>query len=123
MQYDMNGNIVPDEVIETDRKFYMVQVDIVSTVWESGYHIYEADSPEDAFKRYQSDEQPYAIEYTGHVDQDYKYDEYDGDEETLDGVEEIDNKTYEVQDILRQEKAREKWLAEQAEKERRSKLI
>ena len=66
MQYDMNGNVIPEKIIESDRKFYGVPVTITSTIWESGMHIYEADSPEEALKMYESDiETPLEIDYTG----------------------------------------------------------
>ena len=112
MQYDMNGNIVEHEYIETDRKFYAVPVAINSVVWESGYHIYEADSPELALEMYESErELPIEIEYTGHMDQEYRYDEL-GDEDP----ELLDNGTLEIQFILQGEIDRAKRLAEQEKK-------
>ena len=85
MRYDMNGNIVEHEYIETDRKFYAVPVAINSVVWE--------------------------IEYTGHMDQEYRYDEL-GDEDP----ELLDNGTLEIQFILQGEIDRAKRLAEQEKK-------
>ena len=97
MQYDMNGNIVKNEKIETDRKFWKVYVSINSVVWESGYHIYEADSLEDAVLKYESErELPIDIEYTGWIDQDYKYDELEEED-----PEELPSDSIEVQEILR----------------------
>ena len=107
MQYDMNGNIIENEHIETDRKFWKVPVTINSVIWESGYHIYEADSEEEALKMYESDrEQPIDIEYTGWQDQEYRYDERD------DGwIEQLDNNLSDVQNILWQEKRNAEWLS------------
>ena len=108
MQYDMNGNIIENEHIETDRKFWMVPVTINSVVWESGYHIYEAESAEVALEMYESEkETPHEIEYTGWQDQEYRYDELDGDD-----PEQLDSSGSEVQDILRREKKHKEWLAE-----------
>jgi hypothetical protein len=107
MQYDMNGNIIENEHIETDRKFWMVPVTINSVVWESGYHIYEAKSMDEALEMYESEKElPIDIEYTGWQDQEYRYDELDGDD-----PEQLDSNGSEVQDILRQEKKNEEWLA------------
>ena len=121
----MNGKIIKREMIDTDRKFWSVPVTIVSTVWEDGYHIYEADSAEEALEMYNSEQEtPHEIEYTGWVDQEYRYDEVAFDEgEYEEAVEELNNGCSDVQSILHQEKARKEWLEEQAEKERRSKLI
>ena len=119
MKYDKDGNIIPEEKIETDRKFWRVYVTINSVVWESGYHIYEADSLEDAVLKYESEkEQPFDVEYTGWLDQEYRYDELDEEDPY-----QLEADSAEVQEILQQEKRQEEWLAEQAEKERRSKLI
>jgi hypothetical protein len=122
MQYDVDGNVINNEVIETDRKFWSVPVSINSTVWESGYHIYEANSAEEALEMYHSDKElPHEIEYTGWIDQEYRYDEIDCDDGSE--IEEIPTVHSDVQNILILEKSRKKWLEEQAEKERRSKLI
>ena len=112
MRYDMDGNIIENEHIETDRKFYAVPVTINSVIWESGYHIYEANSAEEALEMYESKQKtPHEIEYTGWQDQEYRYDELDdGDPEQL------DSNDSEVQDILRQEKKHKEWLAEQEKK-------
>lgn len=119
MKYDMDGNLIPEEKIETDRKFWRVPVTINSVIWESGYHIYEADSLEDAVLKYESElENPFDIEYTGWIDQEYRYDELDEDD-----PEELPSDSAEVQEILQQEKRIKELNAEQAEKERRSKLI
>ena len=111
MQYDMNGNIIENEHIETDRKFWAVPVVIVSNVWEEGYHIYEADSAEAALDKYESEiETPHDIEYTGWMDQEYRYDDlmYEGDS---DEVDQLDNNTEQIQYILRQEIKREEAIA------------
>jgi hypothetical protein len=108
MRHDMNGNVIPEEIFKSDRKFYAVEVTINSVVWESGYHIYEADSPEEALAMYESEKElPIDIEYTGHIDQEYRYDELGEDDPEL-----IDNNASEIQWILRRE-----------EEERRSKLL
>ena len=119
MKYDMDGNLIPEEKIETERKFWSVPVTIISTVWENGYHIYEADSVDDALAMYHSEkEMPHDIEYCGQVDQEYKHDELDGDT-----PEQLDTDSYEVQEILMQEKRRKEWLEARAEKERRDRLV
>jgi hypothetical protein len=109
MQYDMKGNIVPNEHIDTDRKFWKVHVTIISTVWESGYHIYEADSLDTALEMYHSEkETPHDIEYTGWIDQDYKYDELDEED-----PEQLPSDGADVQGILTQQQNRDRWLAAQ----------
>lgn len=91
-------------MIESDRKFWSVPVVIISTVWENGYHIYEADSAEAALKMYESEkETPHDIEYTGWMDQEYKYDEHDD----LAEVEEMNNGTSIIQYLLKNEKRRQ----------------
>ena len=118
MQYDMNGNIIENEHIETDRKFWSVPVIITSNVWEEGYHIYEADSAEAALDKYESEiETPHDIEYTGWMDQEYRYDDlmHEGDS---DEVDQLDNNTEQIQYILRQEKKNAEWLASREENER-----
>ena len=110
MQYDMDGNIIENEHIETDRKFYAVPVTINSTVWENGYHIYEAGSAAEALTKYESEiHSPLEIEYTGHIEQEYRYDEWDDDEDP----EQLDSNGSEVQGILIQEQNHKRWLAEQ----------
>ena len=117
MQYDMNGNIIENEHIETDRKFWAVPVVIVSNVWEEGYHIYEADSAEAALDKYESEiETPHDIEYTGWMDQEYRYDDL-MDEDCWNDIDQLDNNTEQIQYILRQEKKNTEWLAKQ-EKEK-----
>jgi hypothetical protein len=109
MQYDKDGNVIENEYIRTDRKFWMVPVSINSVVWESGYHIYEADSAKEALEMYNSDkETPHEIEYTGWMDQEYKYDEIDCDDGSE--IEELNNSCSDVQAILWAEKRREEWL-------------
>lgn len=103
MQYDMNGKIIKNEYIETDRKFWSVPVVITSHVWEEGYHIYEADSAEEALEKYASEiEHPHDIEYTGWMDQEYRYDDL-MDEDCWDDIDQLDNNTEQIQYILRQE--------------------
>ena len=117
MQYDMNGNIIENEHIETDRKFWSVPVIITSNVWEEGYHIYEADSAEEALEKYASEiEHPHDIEYTGWMDQEYRYDDL-MDEDCWNDIDQLDNNTEQIQYILRQEKKNTEWLAKQ-EKEK-----
>ena len=117
MQYDMNGNIIENEHIETDRKFWAVPVVITSNVWEEGYHIYEADSAEEALEKYASEiEHPHDIEYTGWMDQEYRYDDL-MDEDCWNDIDQLDNNTEQIQYILRQEKKNTEWLAKQ-EKEK-----
>ena len=100
MQYDMEGNIIPNVIIESDRKFYGVPVVITSTIWESGLQIYEANSPEEALAKYESDiEEPLDIDYTGWQDQEYQHDELDD----LGEVEIIPNESADIQWILRRE--------------------
>ncbi len=84
-------------MIETDKKFYMVPVVITSKVWESGYHIYEANSAEEALEMYHNNTTPMDIEYTGWMDQEYQDDELD----TADDVVEVPASCPDVQDILR----------------------
>lgn len=108
----MNRNIIENEHIETDRKFWKVPVTINSVIWESGYHIYEADSEEEALEKYESElESPIDIEYTGWQDQEYRYDELDDDD-----PEQLDNNLSDVQNILWQEKRHAEWLAGQEKK-------
>ena len=117
MQYDMNGNIIENEHIETDRKFWSVPVIITSNVWEEGYHIYEADSAEEALEKYASEiEHPHDIDYTGWMDQEYRYDDL-MDEDCWNDIDQLDNNTEQIQYILRQEKKNTEWLAKQ-EKEK-----
>jgi len=99
MRHDMNGNPISEEEIKSDRKFYGVPVIITSTIWESGIHIYEADSPEEALKMYEADETPLDIDYTGWQDQEYRYDELDDHQD----VELIENEQADIQWILRRE--------------------
>ena len=116
MQYDMNGNIIENEHIETDRKFWAVPVVITSNVWEEGYHIYEADSAEEALDKYESEtETPHDIEYTGWMDQEYRYDDL-MDEDCWNDIDQLDNNTEQIQYILRTEKKNAEWLAEQERK-------
>lgn len=106
MNLNEDGSV---KVYKSDRKFYGVPVVITSTVWESGIHIYEADSPEEALKMYEeATHDPIDIDYTGWQDQEYRYDELDD----TDGVELIPNTQSDIQWVLRRE-----------EEERRSKLI
>ena len=107
----MNGNIIENEHIETDRKFWAVPVVITSNVWEEGYHIYEADSAEEALEKYASEiEHPHDIEYTGWMDQEYRYDDL-MDEDCWDDIDQLDNNTEQIQYILRQEIKREEAIA------------
>ena len=99
MQFDMYGNIIPNEIINSDRKFYGIPVVITSTIWESGIHIYEADSPEEALKMYEADETPLDVDYTGWQDQEYRYDELDDGED----IELMPNVHADIQWILRRE--------------------
>ena len=111
MQYDMNGNIIENEHIETDRKFWAVPVVITSNVWEEGYHIYEADSAEEALEKYASEiEHPHDIEYTGWMDQEYRYDDL-MDEDCWNDIDQLDNNTEQIQYILRQEKKHKEAVA------------
>tara|TARA_R100000808_G_C2083727_1_gene106656 strand:+ start:293 stop:637 length:345 start_codon:yes stop_codon:yes gene_type:complete len=104
--------LMTEKIFETDRKFWSVPVTIVSNVWESGYHIYEADSAEEALEMYESEkETPHEIEYTGWVDQEYKYDEIAI--EAYSDIEELNNNCADVQAILWAEERREEWLAQQ----------
>ena len=106
------------EMIDTDRKFWSVPVTIVSTVWEDGYHIYEADSAEEALEMYNSEQEtPHEIEYTGWIDQEYKYDELVFDEVDHQ-IEELNNGGSDVQAILWAEKRRAEWQAQQEGKRR-----
>jgi hypothetical protein len=107
MKYDKDGNLIPEAKIETDRKFWSVPVTIISTVWEDGYHIYEANSVDEALELYESEKElPHDIEYCGQQDQEYKYDELNGED-----TEQLDTDSYEVQEILIQEQKRKEWLA------------
>ena len=91
-------------MIESDRKFWSVPVVIISTVWENGYHIYEADSAAQALNMYHSElHNPEDIEYTGWMDQEYKYDEHDD----LAEVEEMNNGTSIIQYLLKNEKEKQ----------------
>jgi len=99
MQHDKFGNVIPKEIIESDRKFYGVPVVITSTIWESGMHIYEADSPEEALKKYEDGEMPYDTDYTGWQDQEYVTDELDDCGE----IELIPNEQADIQWILRRD--------------------
>jgi len=100
MQHDKFGNVIPNEVIKSDRKFYGVPVVITSTIWESGMHIYEADSPEEALEMYESDiETPLDIDYTGWQDQEYRHDELDDHQD----IELVENERSDIQWILRRE--------------------
>ena len=83
-------------MIETDKKFYRVPVIISSIIWERGYHLYEADSAEDALKMYHDNITPCDIETTGWLDQEYHDDELD----TADEIEEIPTSDPIVQDAL-----------------------
>ena len=103
MRHDMNGNVIPEEILKSDRKFYGVPVIITSTIWESGLHIYEADSPEEALKMYEAGETAIDVDYTGWQDQEFKYDELD---DTADDVEIISNESEDIQWILRRDEER-----------------
>ena len=104
-----------EKIFETDRKFWSVPVMIVSNVWEDGYHIYEADSAEEALKKYHSqEEEPHEIEYLGHYDQEYRYDELLEDQD----VEQLNNSCSDVQAILWAEERRAEWKAQQEGKRR-----
>ena len=87
-------------MIETDKKFYMVPVIITSMVSEAGYHLYEADSAEEALEMYHNNTTPMDIEHTGWMDQEYQDDELD----TADDVVEVPASCPDVQDILRMRK-------------------
>ena len=101
-----------NKMIETDRKFWAVPVTIVSSLWENGYHIYEADSAEEALEMYHSEDKlPHEIEYDGMYDQEYKYDELEEDEE----VKQLETISSDVQNILHCERGRAEWLAKQEE--------
>ena len=107
MKYDKDGNLIPEAKIETDRKFWSVPVTIISTIWEDGYHIYEANSADDALELYHSEKElPHDIEYCGQQDQEYRYDELNEDT-----PEQLSTNSYEVQEILIQEQKRKEWLA------------
>lgn len=98
----MDGNIISEEKIVSDRKFYGVPVLITSTVWESGIHIYEADSPEEALEKYLSEhskDTPLDIDYTGWQDQEYQSDALDDSED----VELIPNEQADIQWILQRD--------------------
>jgi len=97
MQYDMNGNIIPNEIINSDRKFYGVPVTITSTIWESGIQLFEADSPEEALKKYEDGETALGVDYTGWQDQEYVTDELDDGED----IELMPNVNADIQWILR----------------------
>ena len=99
MQHDKFGNVIPNEIIKSDRKFYGVPVTITSTIWESGMHIYEADSPEEALKMYEADETPLDIDYTGWQDQEYRYDELDDHQD----IELMENERADIQWLLNRE--------------------
>ena len=115
----MIGELSMTDKIETDRKFWSVPVTIVSNVWENGYHIYEADSAEEALEMYHSEkETPHEIEYTGWVDQEYKYDELDCNDDDTSEIEELNNGCSDVQAILWSEKRRAEWQAQQEGKRR-----
>ena len=98
MQYDMNGNIISNEIINSDRKFYGVPVIITSTVWESGIQLFEADSPEEALEKYEDNETPLDVDYTGWQDQEYITDELNA---SIDEIELIPNERGDIQWILR----------------------
>ena len=104
MKYDMNGNVIFDEILKSDRKFYAVPVVIISTLWESGLNIYEADSPEEALKIYESGETPLDVDYTGWQDQEYRHDELD---DTGAEIELMPNERADIQWILQREVDRE----------------
>ena len=80
-------------------------------MWESGYHIYEADSAEEALEMYESErEHPSDIEYTGWIDQEYRYDELD-DMDGFDDVDQLNNNSEQIQYILRAQIKREEAIA------------
>ena len=87
-------------MIKTDKKYYKVPVTITSVVHEAGYHLYEADSAEEALEMYHNNTTPMDIEYTGWMDQEYQDDELD----TADDVVEVPASCPDVQDILRMRK-------------------
>jgi len=99
MQYDMYGNIISNEIINSDRKFYGVPVIITSTVWESGIQLFEADSPEEALKKYEDGEMPYDTDYTGWQDQAYITDVLDD----MEDIELMPNEHADIQWILRRD--------------------
>jgi hypothetical protein len=109
----MDGNRIKDSEIKSDRKFYGVPVIIISTLWESGTNIYEADSPEEALKMYEAGETAIDVDYTGWQDQEFKYDELDTDGET----ELIENERADIQWILQREAEREENEREEANRE------
>jgi hypothetical protein len=101
MRHDMDGNVIPNTKIESDRKFYGVPVTITSTVWESGIQIFEADSPEEALIMYEDGETPLDVDYTGWQDQEYQYDELDmGIKEDPTEIELMPNEREDIQWIL-----------------------
>lgn len=115
--FDMDGNEIKNEHIKTDRKFWSVPVTIVSNVWEEGYHIYEADSAEEALEKYHSErEVPHDIEYCGWVDQEYRYDELTYTDDEIDEIEELSSDLDVIQVVLKAEIQRAKWLAEEEER-------
>tara|TARA_R100000664_G_C2731305_1_gene121796 strand:+ start:790 stop:1149 length:360 start_codon:yes stop_codon:yes gene_type:complete len=119
MKFNEEGKIVENEMIDTDRKFWAVPVTIVSNIWESGYHIYEADSAEEALEMYHNEKEfPHEIEYTGWMDQDYKYDELDCNDGDLSEIEELNNGGGDVQAILWAEQRRAEFQAQQEGKRR-----
>ena len=99
MRHDMNGNPISEEEIKSDRKFYGVPVIITSTIWESGMQMFEADSPEEALKKYEDGEMALGVDYTGWQDQEYVTDELDDQDE----IELIPNVHADIQWILRRE--------------------
>jgi hypothetical protein len=110
--FDMDGNEIKNEHIETAKKFWSVPVTINSVVWEEGYHIYEADSAEEALEKYHSEKEvPHDIEYCGWIDQEYRYDELTYTDEEIDEIEEMDSNTEQIQYILRQEILRDEAIA------------
>jgi len=98
MRHDMDGNVIPDTKIESDRKFYGVPVIITSTIWESGIQIFEADSPEEALKKYEAGETCLDVDYTGWQDQEYATDVLADDED----IELMPNERADIQWILQQ---------------------
>jgi hypothetical protein len=95
----MDGNRIKDSEIKSDRKFYGVPVIIISTLWESGTNIYEADSPEEALKMYEAGDTAVDVDYTGWQDQEFKYDELD---DTID-IELCENERADIQWILQRD--------------------
>jgi len=100
----MNGNVIPEEIIKSDRKFYGVPVIITSTVWESGIQLFEADSPEEALEKYEDNETPLDVDYTGWQDQEYITDELNA---SIDEIELIPNEQADIQWILRRERRKQ----------------